>query len=129
MNQINKEIVQFKAEISTFALFKENTNNNFKNVHDDMLNQEQIITNFSSKVSYALSDVDNKIKSFEGILNQELEKLKNTRDEVIRKMDIIDNKFGNKITEIDQKFFKGINKIRNLLSMSKELIKKTTYSL
>lgn len=105
-NQINIEMTQFKAEISSLGLFKDNSNKNFKNIHEDMLNQEQIITSFSSKINFTLKEYENKLKSFEYILGQEMEKLKQNRDEFQRRVDLIDSKFNSKLSEIDSKIFK-----------------------
>ena len=117
INNLNKDVLEIKNELNSLKLFKENSNNNFRIIKSDMLNQEEIITNFTNKVSLMINEFDNKLNQFDIYFTKQNECLNSMKEDLINHITSSDNKLANKLNDlndiIENYNNKQINEINN----------------
>ena len=99
-------MLNLKNELIALNKFKDNTISNFKNVRTDVIHQEEMINNFVSKVNFSLSELENKIKSYEENIKAQNDNFNNVRNEIFGHIDVIDSKLNSKLKEINDIIFK-----------------------
>ena len=117
INNLNKDVLEIKNELDSLKLFKDNSNNNFKIIKSDMINQEEIITNFTNKVSLMINEFDNKLNQFDIYFKKQNESLNSMKEDLISHITSSDNKLANKLNDlndiIENYNNKQINEINN----------------
>ena len=117
INNLNKDVLEIKNELNSLKLFKDNSNNNFKIIKSDMINQEEIITNFTNKVSLMINEFDNKLNQFDIYFKKQNESLNSMKEDLISHITSSDNKLANKLNDlndiIENYNNKQINEINN----------------
>ena len=117
INNLNKDVLEIKNELNSLKLFKENSNNNFRIIKSDMLNQEEIITNFTNKVSLMINEFDNKLNQFDIYFTKQNECLNSMKEDLINHITSSDNKIANKLKDLNEIMEnynnKQINEINN----------------
>ena len=98
---LNKEIIDIKNEIRAFKSFKDNSNNNFRMIKDDILKQEELITTFTNKVSLMLNEFEEKISKYDNLIIEQSEKYNSIKDDIMSKFTIQDNKLSSKLLELN----------------------------
>ena len=99
---LNKELLELKNEINSLKSFKENSNNNFRNIQSDILNQEEIITNFTNKVSVMISEYEGKLNQFDIYFKKQNESLNSMKEDLINHIKSSDNMISNKLSELNE---------------------------
>ena len=99
---LNKELLELKNEINSLKSFKENSNNNFRNIQSDILNQEEIITNFTNKVSVMINEYEGKLNQFDIYFKKQNESLNSMKEDLINHIKSSDNMINNKLTELNE---------------------------
>lgn len=103
---LSKEMLNLKNELIALNKFKDNTISNFKNVRTDIIQHEEMINNFASKVNFSLSEFENKIKSYEESIKAQNENFDGIKNEIFGHIDVIDSKLNTKLKEINDLLFK-----------------------
>ena len=58
LSNINKKIINFQNEFNIFNQFKDNSNENFAGMANDIMQQQEIINNFTNKLSESLNNFE-----------------------------------------------------------------------
>ena len=98
---INKEILDIKNEIRGFKSFKENSNNNFRMIKGDILKQEEIITNFTNKITLMINEYEEKLRKFENDIIEQNKKYTSIKEDLISHITVQDNKITTKLIELN----------------------------
>ena len=98
---INKEILDIKNEIRGFKSFKENSNNNFRMIKGDILKQEEIITNFTNKITLMINEYEEKLRKFENDIIEQNKKYTLIKEDLISHITVQDNKITTKLIELN----------------------------
>ena len=94
---INKKIMQFQNEFTILNKFKENSNENFAGMANDIFHQQQIIEDLNSKIS---EELDN-LKKFKEDIYKNIEMVNSkTVEEINKFIDDISNEVKNNKNEI-----------------------------
>ncbi len=120
---INKEILDIKNEIRGFKSFKENSNNNFRMIKGDILKQEEIITNFTNKITLMINEYEEKLRKFENDIIEQNKKYTSIKEDLISHITVQDNKITNKLIELNdiiQEF--NVNQCNEINNFEKHIL-------
>ena len=102
---INKKIMQFQNEYNSINKFKENTNENFTAMANDIIHQQELIKEFVSKISERIGNFELDYEKNYSKLNEEINNLIQFKEEIYNNIEMVNAK---KINEIN-KFIEDIN--------------------
>lgn len=100
ITNIYKELENLKNDVISLKNFKDISNNNFKNINNDISKQEEIITNFTNKINLSLNYYENEVQHFKEENCNVLLNFNKIKEEVYRHLNIIDNKLSSKLKEL-----------------------------
>ena len=100
ITNIYKELENLKNDVTSLKNFKDISNNNFKNINNDISKQEEIITNFTNKINLSLNYYENEVQHFKEENCNVLLNFNKIKEEVYRHLNIIDNKLSSKLKEL-----------------------------
>jgi len=103
---INKKIMQFQNEFTILNKFKENSNENFAGMANDIFHQQQIIEDLNSKILEQMNNYElNNSK-----ISEELDNLKKFKEDIYKNIEMVNSKT---VEEIN-KFIDDIsNEVKN----------------
>ena len=102
---INKKIMQFQNEYNSINKFKENTNENFTAMANDIIYQQELIKEFVSKISERIGNFELDYEKNYSKLNEEINNLIQFKEEIYNNIEIVNAKTINEIN----KFIEDIN--------------------
>ena len=107
---INKKIMQFQNEYNSINKFKENTNENFTAMANDIIHQQELIKEFVSKISERIGNFELDYEKNYSKLNEEINNLIQFKEEIYNNIEMVNAKTINEIN----KFIEDIsNEIKN----------------
>ena len=110
MMEINKKILQFQNDFNTLNKFKDNSNENFAGMANDIFHQQYIIEEFNNKISEQMGNLELNYEKSNTKINEEIDNLKNFKEEIYKNIEIINLKTINEIN----KFIDDIsNEVKN----------------
>ena len=110
MMDINKKILQFQNEFNILNKFKENSNENFAGMANDIFHHQYLIEEFSSKITEQMGNFELNYEKNNTKINEEIDNLKKFKEEIYKNIEIINSKTINEIN----KFIDDItNEIKN----------------
>ena len=99
ISDINKKIMQFQNEFNINNKFKENTNNNFTAMANDIFQQQEIIQDFISKITEKINNFElNYEKNFLN-LNEEISNVNKLKEEIYNNIEMINTKTINELNK------------------------------
>ena len=102
---INKKIMQFQNEYNSIDKFKENTNENFTAMANDIIHQQELIKEFVSKISERIGNFELDYEKNYSKLNEEINNLIQFKEEIYNNIEMVNAKTINEIN----KFIEDIN--------------------
>ena len=102
---INKKIMQFQNEYNSINKFKENTNENFTAMANDIIHQLELIKEFVSKISERIGNFELDYEKNYSKLNEEINNLIQFKEEIYNNIEMVNAKTINEIN----KFIEDIN--------------------
>ena len=105
ISNINKKILEFQNEIYILNNFKENSNENFAGMANDIIHQQEIIDEFISKISDQIGNFEFNQEKNNSKINEEINNLIKTKEDIYKNIEEINSKT---IDEIN-KFIDDIN--------------------
>ena len=102
---INKKIMQFQNEYNSINKFKENTNENFSAMANDIIHQQELIKEFVSKISERIGNFELDYEKNYSKLNEEINNLIQFKEEIYNNIEMVNAKTINEIN----KFIEDIN--------------------
>ena len=110
ISNINKKILEFQNEIYILNNFKENSNENFAGMANDIIHQQEIIDEFISKISDQIGNFEFNQEKNNSKINEEINNLIKTKEDIYKNIEEINSKT---IDEIN-KFIDDIsNEVKN----------------
>ena len=110
ISNINKKILEFQNEFNILNNFKENSNENFAGMANDIIHQQEIIDEFISKISDQIRNFEFNQEKNNSIINEEINNLIKTKEDIYKNIEEINSKT---IDEIN-KFIDDIsNEVKN----------------
>ena len=110
ISNINKKILEFQNEFNILNNFKENSNENFAGMANDIIHQQEIIDEFISKISDQIGNFEFNQEKNNSKINEEINNLIKTKEDIYKNIEEINSKT---IDEIN-KFIDDIsNEVKN----------------
>ena len=110
ISNINKKILEFQNEFNILNNFKENSNENFAGMANDIIHQQKIIDEFISKISDQIGNFEFNQEKNNSKINEEINNLIKTKEDIYKNIEEINSKT---IDEIN-KFIDDIsNEVKN----------------
>ena len=99
ISDINRKIMQFQNEFNINNKFKENANNNFTAMANDIFQQQEIIQDFISKITEKINNFElNYEKNFLN-LNEEISNINKLKEEIYSNIEMINTKTINELNK------------------------------
>ena len=96
---INKKIMQFQNEYNSINKFKENTNENFTAMANDIIHQQELIKEFVSKISERIGNFELDYEKNYSKLNEEINNLIQFKEEIYNNIEMVNAKTINEINK------------------------------
>jgi len=96
---INKKIMQFQNEYNSINKFKENTNENFTAMANDIIHQQELIKEFVSKISERIGNFELDYEKNYSKLNEEINNFIQFKEEIYNNIEMVNTKTINEINK------------------------------
>jgi len=106
ISTINKKIINFQNEFNILNQFKDNSNENFAGMANDILQQQEIINNFTSKILEKMNNFELSTEKNSKSIDDEIKNLIKWKDDIYKNIEMINDKT---ISEVN-KFCDEVNK-------------------
>jgi len=106
ISSINKKIINFQNEFNILNQFKDNSNENFAGMASDIMQQQEIINNFTSKILEKMNNFELNTEKNSKAIDDEIKNLIKWKDDIYKNIEMINDKT---ISEIN-KFCDDVNK-------------------
>lgn len=106
ISSINKKIINFQNEFNILNQFKDNSNENFAGMASDIMQQQEIINNFTSKILEKMNNFELNTEKNSKTIDDEIKNLIKWKDDIYKNIEMINDKT---ISEIN-KFCDDVNK-------------------
>ena len=92
ISNINKKIIFFQNEFNIFNQFKDNSNENFAGMANDIMQQQEIINNFINKISENLKKFELDEEKNNKIKDNEINNLIKWKEDIYKNIEMINDK-------------------------------------
>ena len=92
LSNINNKIISFQNEFNIFNQFKDNSNENFAGMANDIMQQQEIINNFTNKLSENLNNFELISAKNNKIIDDEIKSLIKWKEDIYKNIEIINDK-------------------------------------
>lgn len=106
ISSINKKIINFQNEFNILNQFKDNSNENFAGMASDIMQQQEIINNFTSEILEKMNNFELNTEKNSKTIDDEIKNLIKWKDDIYKNIEMINDKT---ISEIN-KFCDDVNK-------------------
>ena len=110
---INKKIMQFQNEYNSINKFKENTNENFTAMANDIIHQQELIKEFVSKISERIGNFELDYEKNYSKLNEEINNLIQFKEEIYNNIEMVNAKTINEINKFIEDISSEIKNNKN----------------
>ena len=110
---INKKIMQFQNEYNSINKFKENTNENFTAMANDIIHQQVLIKEFVSKISERIGNFELDYEKNYSKLNEEIKNLIQFKEEIYNNIEMVNAKTINEINKFIEDISSEIKNNKN----------------
>ncbi len=92
ISNINKKIIFFQNEFNIFNQFKDNSNENFAGMANDIMQQQEIINNFINKISENLKNFELDEEKNNKMIDNEINNLIKWKEDIYKNIEMINDK-------------------------------------
>ena len=119
---INKNIMQFQNEFNIINKFKNNANENFAGMANDIFHQQETLEEFNNKIIEQMNNYELISEKNNQKINEEINILKTWKDDIYKNIEIINEKTINEINKFIEDISNDINNNKNEISMMEKHI-------
>ena len=119
---INKNIMQFQNEFNIINKFKNNANENFAGMANDIFHQQETLEEFNNKILEQMNNFELNSEKSNQKINEEINILKTWKDDIYKNIEIINEKTINEINKFIEDISNDINNNKNEISMMEKHI-------
>ena len=119
---INKNIMQFQNEFNIINKFKNNANENFAGMANDIFHQQETLEEFNNKIIEQMNNFELNCEKNNQKINEEINILKTWKDDIYKNIEIINEKTINEINKFIEDISNDINNNKNEISMMEKHI-------
>ena len=119
---INKNIMQFQNEFNIINKFKNNANENFAGMANDIFHQQETLEEFNNKIIEQMNNFELNSEKNNQKINEEINILKTWKDDIYKNIEIINEKTINEINKFIEDISNDINNNKNEISMTEKHI-------
>ena len=92
ISKINKRITQFQNEFNILNQFKDNSNENFVGMANDIFHQQEVINEFNTKIKDQMNNFELYTQKNNKIINDEINSLIQWKEEIYKNIETINEK-------------------------------------
>jgi predicted nucleic acid-binding Zn-ribbon protein len=119
---INKNIMQFQNEFNIINKFKNNANENFAGMANDIFHQQETLEEFNNKIIEQMNNFELNSEKNNQKINEEINILKTWKVDIYKNIEIINEKTINEINKFIEDINNDINNNKNEISMMEKHI-------
>ena len=119
---INKNIMQFQNEFNIINKFKNNANENFAGMANDIFHQQETLEEFNNKILEQMNNFELNSEKSNQKINEEINILKTWKDDIYKNIEIINEKTINEINKFIEDISNDINNNKKEISMMEKHI-------
>ena len=92
LSNINKKIINFQNEFIILNQFKDNSNENFAGMANDIMQQQEIINNFINKITNNINNFELNSEKNNEIIDDEIKSLIKWKEDIYKNIEMINDK-------------------------------------
>ena len=92
LSNINKKIINFQNEFIILNQFKDNSNENFAGMANDIMQQQEIINNFINKITNNINNFELNSEKNNKIIDDEIKSLIKWKEDIYKNIEMINDK-------------------------------------
>ena len=117
LSNINKKIINFQNEFNIFNQFKDNSNENFAGMANDIMQQQEIINNFTNKLSENLNNFELISAKNNKIIDDEIKSLIKWKEDIYKNIEMVNDKTLKEITKFCDDISKDLKMNQNEIGL------------
>ena len=117
ISNINKKIINFQNEFNIFNQFKDNSNENFAGMANDIMQQQEIINNFTNKLSESLNNFELISAKNNKIIDEEIKSLMKWKEDIYKSIEVVNDKTLKEITKFCDDISKDLKMNQNEIGL------------
>lgn len=117
ISTINKKIINFQNEFNILNQFKDNSNENFAGMANDIMQQQEIINNFTSKILEKMNNFELSIEKNNKTFDEEIKNLIKWKDDIYKNIEMINDKTINEINKFCDDVSKDLKNNQNEINL------------
>ena len=117
ITNINKKIINFQNEFIILNQFKDNSNENFAGMASDIMQQQEIINTFSSKISESMNNFELISEKNNKIIDDEIKSLIKWKEDIYKNIEMINDKTINEINKFCDDVSKDLKTNQNEIGL------------
>ena len=114
--------MQFQNEFNIINKFKNNANENFAGMANDIFHQQETLEEFNNKIIEQMNNFELNSEKNNQKINEEINILKTLKDDIYKNIEIINEKTINEINKFIEDISNDINNNKNEISMMEKHI-------
>ena len=114
---INNKIFQFQNEFNALNKFKDNSNENFAGMANDIFHHQEILDSFNEKIREQINHFESITEKNNIAMNSEISKIIKMKEEIYKNIEIINSKTINEINKFIEDINSEFKDNKNELSM------------
>ena len=114
---INNKIFQFQNEFNALNKFKDNSNENFAGMANDIFHHQEILDSFNAKIREQMNNFESITEKNNIAMNSEISKIIKMKEEIYKNIEIINSKTINEINKFIEDINSEFKDNKNELSM------------
>ena len=115
--EINNKLLQFQNEFNALNKFKDNSNENFAGMANDIFHHQEILDSFNEKIREQINNFESITEKNNIAMNSEISKIIKMKEEIYKNIEIINSKTINEINKFIEDINSEFKDNKNELSM------------
>ena len=117
INEINKKILEFQNDFNKLNKFKDNSNENFAGMANDIFHQQEIIDSFNIKIAEQVNNFESMTERNNTMINKEINNLIKMKEDIYKNIEIINSKMINEINKFIEDISSDVKNNKQELSI------------
>ena len=122
ISTINKKIINFQNEFNILNQFKDNSNENFAGMASDIMQQQEIINNFTSKILEKMNNFELSTEKNSKSIDDEIKNLIKWKDDIYKNIEMINDKTISEINKFCDDMSKDLKNNQNEINLMEKHI-------
>ena len=114
---INNKLLQFQNEFNALNKFKDNSNENFAGMANDIFHHKKMLDSFNEKIREQLNNFESISEKNNIAMNSEITKIIKMKEEIYKNIEIINSKTINEINKFIEDINSELKNNKNEISM------------